>query len=32
MPEEKDRRQLILGTVNDLAGSFLYYDRKEDMA
>lgn len=26
----KTRKQKILNTVNDLAGKFLYYDRKED--
>lgn len=26
----KTRKQHILDIVNDLAGSFLYYDRKED--
>lgn len=24
------RKKLILGTVSDLAGNFMYYDRKED--
>ncbi|HMI93939.1 MAG TPA: hypothetical protein VK509_21340 [Polyangiales bacterium] len=26
----KTRRQIVLDTANDLAGRFLYYDRKED--
>jgi hypothetical protein len=26
----KTRRELILGTVDDLVGQFMYYDRKED--
>ncbi len=29
MPK-KNRRQIILDTADDLMGSFLYYDRKED--
>ena len=24
------RRQIILGTVNDLVADFMYYDRKDD--
>ena len=27
---KKTRKQLILDTVSDLVGRFLYYDRKED--
>lgn len=28
--EKKDRKAVVLDTLSDLVGQFLYYDRKED--
>lgn len=28
----KDTKQIIIDTITDLVGSFLYYDRKEDQS